>query len=119
MKHTNFPAIALLLCFTPHLTNCSPALTSSAPKVAPLESLPSSFPLDAVAVSELLAGVEVELGEERGKTAAALERNELLEQALKKAQRLAIMYPVLAGAIGTVLGAIIGAVAVFIGTSVR
>ena len=86
---------------------------------APLESLPSSFPLDAVAVSELLAGVEVELGEERGKTAAALERNELLEQALKKAQRLAIMYPVLAGAIGTVLGAIIGAVAVFIGTSVR
>lgn len=79
----------------------------------------SSFPLDSTAVAELLAGVEVELGDERAKTAAALERNELLEAALKKAQRLAILYPVLAGAIGTVLGAIIGGVAVFLGTSVR
>lgn len=96
--------LALALSATLLLTQCSPASTSSAPVVARANDAPLA-PLDETAVRELLAGVELELGDERARThAAELRAHDAIAQ-----RNLAIM----AAAIAFILGGAAGAVITF------
>lgn len=95
-------SLALTLSATLLLAHCNPALTSSAPVVA-RASEPPLTPLDETAVRELLAGVELELGDERARThAAQLRAHDAISQ-----RNLAIMAAVMALVIGAGAGAVI------------
>lgn len=94
--------LALALSATLLLQQCSPALTSSAPVVARASDAPLT-PLDEQAVRELLAGVELELGDERAKThAAEMRAHNAISQ-----RNLAIMGAALALILGGAAGAVI------------
>lgn len=78
--------------------------------------------LDEIGVRELLAGVEVEKGEIAARAAACDVRcrmlttaNDELQRANRSARAHAILGPLLAGVIGTVLGALVAGVAVYVG----
>lgn len=91
--------LALALSATLLLTQCSPASTSSAPVVAKANDTPLT-PLDEQAVRELLAGVELELGDERARTETQRARAE-------RAVTTAIICSVLAFVVGGATGAVI------------
>ena len=95
-------SLALTLSATLLLTSCSPALISSAPVVAKASDDPLT-PLDEQAVRELLAGVELELGDERSRTyAAQLRAADAIHQ-----RNLAIMGAAFAFILGGAVGAVI------------
>lgn len=69
--------------------------------------------LDGVAVRELLAGFELELGDERAKTAAATTRADLsedrekgLRRAISEKDARAVFVPAVTGAAGVVVGVV-------------
>lgn len=96
------PKTVLLLSATLLLQCCSPVSTSSAPVVARASDAPLA-PLDEQAVRELLAGVELELGDERARThQAQLRAHDAIAQ-----RNLAIMGAALAFVLGGAAGAAI------------
>lgn len=94
--------LALALSATLLLLSCSPASTSSAPVVARASDAPLA-PLDEQAVRELLAGVELELGDERARTHDA----EMRARNAISQRNLAIMGAALALILGGAAGAVI------------
>lgn len=94
--------LVLAISATLLLQCCSPASTSSAPVVAKANDTPLTplTPLDEQAVRELLAGVELELGDERARTETQRARAE-------RAVTTAIICSVLAFVVGGATGAVI------------
>lgn len=105
------------------------ASLNCAPVVAPASSAPAfeqptgPIVLDEQGVRELLAGVELELGDERAAAAGNLARAIAAEKFLKDVQRQAeglrqraFWGPIVSGVIGAILGGVVGALGVYIGT---
>lgn len=80
------------------LNSCAHAVApASRPALPAPTGLTSAVVLDEQGVRELLAGVELELGDERAKTAAAQQRE-------AEARR----WTLISGIVGAVLGAVVG-----------
>jgi hypothetical protein len=86
-------------------TSCAPAVgAASRPVPASAPVVPDGVTCDAPCLRELLAGVELELGDERAKTAGAEQRAAAAED--KK---------ILVGVLGAVVGAVLTVIAAFFG----
>ena len=98
---------------------CAAVLSNCAPVVAPASNPALAGPvvLDEQGVRELLAGVALEQGDEKAKTAAATVRalsaeghNATLYQALTAANQRAFIAPLVTGIVASLLGFGFGAV---------
>jgi hypothetical protein len=87
------------------LSSCAPAVgAASNPTPASAPFVPDGVNCDSQCLRELLAGVELEKGDERAKTAEAMQRAAAAEE--KK---------VLVGVLGAVVGAVLATIAAFFG----
>lgn len=98
MRHLMLLTLALSGC----ASVAAPASRPVAPASAPV--VPDGMTCDTPCLRELLAGVELELGDERAKTAGAEQRAAAAED--KK---------ILVGVLGAVVGAVLTVIAAFFG----